>query len=218
MIYIYDILLNFNENLIEFYEWEKSDVIYHIKKIPVFKIETVFMEDILAKKVNLNFSFLNIILNKTEVFDNKRIKTLKFGCLFTDGHKVIGALFNNDATIKKISDLLIDEARDVISISSRCTYLENEYNILGDKKIDYFLTRNEAKIKQCLIEEFNKIYLEKDDLKLKYLYFEYFNKNINDLSLIYKDLMISLNNINHQHFKLYELIKLYSKHTTSLTN
>ena len=33
MIYIYDILLNFNTSLIEFFEWEENDLIKYIKKI-----------------------------------------------------------------------------------------------------------------------------------------------------------------------------------------
>lgn len=32
MVYIYDILLNFNKNLIEYFEWEEKDNIKYIKK------------------------------------------------------------------------------------------------------------------------------------------------------------------------------------------
>ena len=38
MTYIYDILLNFNEEYYEFYDWNKEDTIVHIKKIPIYKI------------------------------------------------------------------------------------------------------------------------------------------------------------------------------------
>ena len=38
MTYIYDILLNFKEELIEFYDWNKNDNIIHIRKIPLLKI------------------------------------------------------------------------------------------------------------------------------------------------------------------------------------
>ena len=33
MSYIYDIILNFNKNLIEFFEWEDSDDIKYVKKV-----------------------------------------------------------------------------------------------------------------------------------------------------------------------------------------
>ena len=35
MNYIYDILINFNENLYDFYDWNLNDQIDHIRKIPV---------------------------------------------------------------------------------------------------------------------------------------------------------------------------------------
>ena len=38
MIYIYDILLNFNTSLIEFFEWEENDLIKYIKKIPIYNL------------------------------------------------------------------------------------------------------------------------------------------------------------------------------------
>ena len=40
MNYIYDIILNFQERIYDFYEWNKTDVITHIRKIPVFKISS----------------------------------------------------------------------------------------------------------------------------------------------------------------------------------
>ena len=40
MIYIYDILLNFNNEFYEFYEWEKSDLLFHIKKFLFIKSKT----------------------------------------------------------------------------------------------------------------------------------------------------------------------------------
>ena len=39
MNYIYDIVLNFNENAYNFYDWYKEDNIELYIKVPVFKIE-----------------------------------------------------------------------------------------------------------------------------------------------------------------------------------
>ena len=218
MIYIYDILLNFNENLYEFYEWEKGDNISHIKKIPIFKVNTSFMNDLISNKIVIDTSINKLLFNKTEVFDNKKIRTIKYACLFTDGYKVIGVLLNEDGSIFKISDLLLDEASDVISISNRCNLINIEYNIIESRNNNYYLTRKELRIKKYLSEELTSIYDSKDNLKLEYLYFEYFNKNLNDIDSIYKELVDSLNNINNKHFKLYELIKLCNKSTSNLTN
>ena len=38
MIYVYDLLLNFQDvdRLVEFFEWSDDDLLEHIKKIPLF--------------------------------------------------------------------------------------------------------------------------------------------------------------------------------------
>ena len=38
MTYIYDVTLNFNEILYDFFEWNNSDTLTHIRKIPMFKV------------------------------------------------------------------------------------------------------------------------------------------------------------------------------------
>ena len=38
MNYIYDIYLNFNKELYDFFDWNKSDKLTHIKMIPIFKV------------------------------------------------------------------------------------------------------------------------------------------------------------------------------------
>ncbi|MBR3660635.1 MAG: hypothetical protein IKN63_01880 [Bacilli bacterium] len=215
MTYIYDILLNFNDEFYEFYEWEKKDNIYHIKKIPVFKVDTLFMENLLENKIEISNDFLNIINNKTEVFEGKKIKLLKYSCLFTDSYKVVGINIEDNSI--KLSDLLLDEALDTLEITKRLQVINISYNIIKEKNISYFETRNELKIKNSLLIEFNNIYKNKDDNKLKYLYFEYFNKSIDDIDLIYIDLINSLQEINSRHLKLFELLKLCNKRIRNLT-
>ena len=38
MNYVYDIYLNLNNVLYDFFDWDKNDKLIHIKKIPIFKI------------------------------------------------------------------------------------------------------------------------------------------------------------------------------------
>ena len=216
MIYIYDILLNFNLDFYEFFEWEKNDMIYHIKKIPIFKVNSKLIEDLINKKIEIDKSFLNLIMNKTEIFDSKRIKNIKYSCLVTDGYKIIGIMIKDKEVY--LSDLLLDEAIDAISISNRCNLIDLEYNIIEIKNINYFETRLEKELRNNLYREINNIYKSGDINKLKYLYFEYFNKNSIDIDLIYNDLIKSLDKINKRHLKLYELIKLCNKKTSNLTN
>ena len=194
MIYIYDILVNFNSDFYEFYEWEKNDPICHIKKMPIFLVDTNFMETLLTKKIILDDPIVYEIYNKTEYFDMKKVKSLKYACLFTDSYRVIAALLDDDYKVIKVSDLLLDEAMDAIDISSRCIFRNITYNIVGTKKDYSFLTRAEIKIKKALIQEIRNAYKEKDLLKLEYLYFEYFNENCNNLDEICEKLMKNIRN------------------------
>ena len=49
MIYIYDVLLNFNTSLIEFFEWEENDLIKYVKKLPIYKVSDDFLNEIKDK-------------------------------------------------------------------------------------------------------------------------------------------------------------------------
>jgi len=211
MIYIYDILLNFNNNYYEFYEWDNEDVLVHIKRIPLIKVNTDMINDVINNKVKVSNELLNTIYNKTELY--KKNKTINYACLLTDSYKVIGILLDKDGYIIKISDLLLDEAEDTINISKKNNIVKIEYNILDNKNLNYYLTRDEINIKKYLLEELNNIYIEKDYDKLKYLYFEYCNKNKDDVNYIYKELKESLNNINDNHRRLYKLLTMTSNLT-----
>lgn len=211
MTYIYDILLNFNNEFYEFFEWEKNDNITLVKKIPLYKVESSLIDNILTKKIKIEDKLVYEILDKCEVIENKKIKKIKYACLFTDTYRVIGILLNNDFKVFKVSDLLLDEAFDTIAISKRCSLSDVAYNIIDNRNINYFKTRNEEKIENYLKEEFKKNKLN-DSLKLSYLYFEYFSKNPTNIELAYTELNNSfLNGITNKHLKLYELIKLSNK-------
>ena len=209
MVYIYDILLNFNNDFYEFYEWEKSDYIYHIKKTPIIKVDANFLDDLLTKKIIIDDPITYTIQNKTELFDNKKTKTLKYVCLLTDTYRVIGILLNDDFSVSKVSDLMLDEALDAIDISRRCNFSNITYNIVGTRKDNIFLTRNEIKIKKYLLSEIKNAYHDNDRGKLEYLYFEYFNKVETDIDKIVIALKESLTlEVNDNHKKIYELLKL----------
>ena len=209
MVYIYDILLNFNNDFYEFYEWEKNDPILHIKRMPIFKVETEFIEDLLTKKVEIDDSLVMSIFNKTEVFDNKKLRTLKYACLFTDTYRVVGVLLGDNYIVSKLSDLLLDEAVDAIDISRRCTLVNPAYNIVGNRKDYSFLTRSEIKVKKYLLSELKNAYKEQAQEKLEYLYFEYFGKIETDSEKIIEEFKETLKTeVNERHLMLFELLKL----------
>ena len=47
MNFIYDILLNFNNEYYEFYDWNNDDKLTHIRKMPIFKISDDALKNII---------------------------------------------------------------------------------------------------------------------------------------------------------------------------
>ena len=73
MNYIYDILLNFNKKIYDIYEWEKNDIITHIRKIPLFIVEKKQLLEIVNNEVIFNQEKLKKIENKTEIFTKNNV-------------------------------------------------------------------------------------------------------------------------------------------------
>ena len=101
MNYIYDLLLNFNEKIYDFYDWNKTDNIRHIKKIPIFKISSSKMKIIKNNKIYFDKTFLDKIYKKTEEFTIKKNRYINYACLFTDGLEVIGIKYDKKITYSK---------------------------------------------------------------------------------------------------------------------
>ena len=81
MTYIYDVLLNFTEErLIEFYEWNQTDIIENIKKIPIFRISSNQLNDLLSYNIKLDKQILAKIKNQTSTY--KRTTDLEYTALF----------------------------------------------------------------------------------------------------------------------------------------
>ena len=105
MNYIYDILLNFNDELYSFYDWNISDNVTHIRKIPFFKVDDITFKNIQNNNVVFSNDFLSKINKKTEAFTNKSVKVITYAFLISNGYDVLAILINNN--LKK-SKLLID--------------------------------------------------------------------------------------------------------------
>ena len=69
MSYVYDLVLNFNNDLYEFYEWKKDDNLYHIKRINLVKVDSNTYNDILDNIVIFNDEFTLSIFNKCESYN-----------------------------------------------------------------------------------------------------------------------------------------------------
>jgi hypothetical protein len=107
---------------------------------------------------------------------------------------------------------LIDEEEDILDISDRLGVLKIQYEIKAKRNNSNNLTRYENNLIKYIKKDLNLCYREKNLSKLKYLYYEYFNKQCDDLDNIYHSLINELKNVNEKHYNLYNLIKLSYMH------
>ena len=198
MNYIYDILLNFNNIPYDIFEWNKDDKILHIRKIPLIKLSTIDLSNLVNKKVIIDKEFLIKIYKRTEQYNKK---VLDYAFLATDGKMVIA--FKIEQNKIKYSQLFLDEEMEVLDFSSNLNVSIIKYQIINDRKIDYLQTRNQQYIRKFIYNQLKKI---NDVDKLNFLYLECFNKKSNDtLKDIYYELDHNFENV---YIKLYKVLKM----------
>lgn len=204
MAYIYDILLNFNKDLIEFFEWKDTDNIKYVKKIVVFKTSSKVINDVIYNEVVFDSNFTKTI-PKYEMNGMKDSGSL---CILTDGLMAMGLLIKNNKPIL-ISRLLLDEEYEVLELANGLDNASIDYEIINSKiKEIGFLTRKEREVKNKLSLEIDKLYEMNKTEKLIYLYYEFTNRESTNVDYIYKYLKDSLNNFDSRHKKLYDILLL----------
>ena len=209
MNYIYDIVINLNQQYYDFFEWNQNDVVYHIRKIPIFKIESQDFLNLVSKNFSINHKFIDMIKNKTDVFANLN-DNLKYCCLFTDGNDVVAVSFDSEGHSTLKSDLLIDEALDISEISLHIKNTNIDYRVIDDLKKPMFLTRDTVKMRHKILKKIENINNENDSI-LKYLYYECFNEEESNRNKILDRIR---NNIQNEEVlaKLNNFFKLISNY------
>lgn len=206
MLYVYDILLNFNKNLIEFFEWDSTDDIKYVRKIPVFAITENEIKDFILYDVAISNEFSTLIDKKALFYDDEMFNI----ALLTDGKICIG-INVLDNKVCYISHMLLDEEQDVLKLykEGRIPKINMSYKkLLRKNDSNNLYTRYEKKIMDNLYYEFTQLYKDKNYEKLNYFYYEYFNEEALDIECAYNSLVNSLNNFNEKHKALYNIIML----------
>ncbi|MDD2181076.1 MAG: hypothetical protein PHW32_01770 [Bacilli bacterium] len=191
MNYIYDVLLNYNKNLYEFYEWNLSDNITHIRKIPLLKIKSSSLLTIKNNKIKIGDELKEQIKNKTEIFSKNKNNYDSYSCLFCDGMEAVAIAFDNDGISIFKSKMLIDEEMEVLEVCDRIVEKEITYNVIKEEILKPFKTRFELEKDSYIKKEIKKI---NDIEKLKYLYYECFNEIEQDKNIILSRINDELNN------------------------
>lgn len=209
---VYDILVNFKKRAYEFYEWNKNDDIEHIKIIPSFKVSDQCLLDFMTSKVSVSDDFLNQISGKSEIFCNHLIKVIDYACVIFNDEACLAVEFNKQGEVIGKSKLLFDEADDIISSGADILETQIQYKIDKKEVLDGNYTRKELNIIRILDKYLDVIFNKAEKDEIKYIYFECFDQNEEDIKKAYHKLKqhvncADLNVIN----KLKLLIKVLKK-------
>lgn len=203
MNYIYDIYINLNTELYDFFEWNKCDNIMHIKKMPIFIINTEPLLNIISHEIILDKNILKSIYNSTELWDKP--KKLNYCAAFSDKENIIIIEFNKDGYSIKKSYLNIDDELDIIDDFDKKIPTSINFKTLS-KKIYCFKTRKEIKMNKFINNELSKI----DNKRLAYLYYECIGKKEENREKEISNLKKLATN-KDKYKKLYDILKLTSK-------
>ena len=188
MDYVYDIVLNFQSVYYEFYEWQPTDKIINIKRIPIYKITN---QDYLNIKNN------NVIIERNTIPKQNKI------FLITSGLEIMGIMIDNNGKVIKKSSLLFEENDDILEDKDEIKLIKIKYNIINKSS-----TKIESRLKKekkiYINKYLNSLDKEKDKYFLKYLYYDIFTIDESDINKIYNCLH-ELSSSNPT--KLYESIK-----------
>lgn len=206
MNFIYDIVLNFNKEYYDFFEWNKKDSIVNIKKIPLFIVNNDIFNSMKYDYVSVNISFIDNIKDKTYTYNRQKIGN---ACLLSNGKQVIGTLFNNNGDLIKRSSLLLDEEEEVLDEIYSNEVTDIDIVKIKKGKSNDSVNRLQKEKKDFLIKYINK---ENNDVNLKYLYYDYFEKDEDDSNKIRDSLINEIkNNWNKKFNDFYEIVKIFNK-------
>lgn len=214
MIYIYDILLNFCdcEEIYDFYEWNQNDTIENIKRIKLVHVDKMMLDDLLYYDGNIDSNFLLKVYRTCEVYTNRKVKTLDYCGLFSDGERVLAIEFDEEGKPIYKSKLLIDEEEEIAILACNLEYFSIVYEKKNRVLENRFFTRSEILIRNYLMKEIEECYSKKNFGKLRFLYEEYFEEESTSYQRMLQALLESMkNSLDSKHMDIYQVLKLANK-------
>ncbi len=208
MNYVYDILSNFNQELYDFYDWDKNDNFTHLRKVPSFRVSKEVLVDLMFKKVKIKGNLLKLIKDKTQVFTKEGVDVIEYCFIVSDSVNALGVILDEDGVVYKRSKFLVSEELEINKCLKTSKIYNVEYNLLSSKTHYSNMTRNEEKVTNLILNELELIMDSTD--KIDYLYYEWFNTNKGKNK--YKKLVSSIKSSytsNHEYMlELLNLLKI----------
>lgn len=175
MNYVYDILSNFNQELYDFYDWDKNDNFTHLRKVPSFRVSKEVLVDLMFKKVKIKGNLLKLIKDKTQVFTKEGVDVIEYCFVVSDSVNSLGVILDEDGVVYKRSKFLVSEELEINKCLKTSKIYNVEYSLLSSKTHYSNMTRNEEKVTNLILNELELIMDSTD--KIDYLYYEWFNTN-----------------------------------------
>ncbi len=218
MLYIYDILVNFMDGnrIYEFFEWDYNDVVEHIRKIPVVRVDQKTFKDFIENEIKVDNEFLGLIKNKTYTYKDK----IEYAVIISNLDRCYALEFNTKGEIVFRSALLIDEEEEIIECSQKLDCLKIEYVILDkyqNLKDNRCFTRREETDKNLLKREIIATYESKNYEKLNYLYEEGYGNDNLQIDQRYSKLLYDIDHSFPSNLKkIVQIIRLTNKKRKAL--
>lgn len=208
MIYVYDILVNLNEKMYDFYDWDDTDDFVHVRRVPMFKVNENVYFDLVTKKVRISQEVMSSIKDKTQVFSSRNIDILPFCAVFTNGNSASLIEFDSKGYTFRKSKFLINEEIEILDIAKNMKVSAVEYNVIQRKVSRNSMIRSESLIVDRILIELEN--LKDDEEKLSYLYYEWFERQdgINKYETLVKDLKRKFTNKHNEFLELLDLLTI----------
>lgn len=208
----YDILVNYQKIAYEFYDWNKTDDVKHIKVIPTFKVSDKCLQDFYNYDLMVDRTFLDMIKDKTEIFIKGLTIKESYACVLFSSYSALSFKFDKQGNVIGKSNLLFDEADDIITTFYSLEETKINYKVTSMEKLNSFYTRYESKMVDDLVNYLKQIQKNSNDYETKYIYFECFNKEIDSSKKAYEKLFNSVNKLDFKVIdKLKNLMKVLKK-------
>ncbi len=191
---INDIYLNFLDIFYPFYEWLKNDKIKLIKNSYVYKVNSKVLGDLKNNKVSIDKTLLK-----------------KEPIIFSDGIELVAVLFDVNGISKLKSSISLNDEEKIFNLTKYLTKIDLKYQIISKDEVNKKL-RCEEHIKKVINEELDNLYKSNNVEKLRYIYYEWFNKEDESIDNIINAMKSMLNkDITNNEIKIYNLISSHYK-------
>lgn len=209
MIFVYDLLVNYNDEAYKFYEWDVNDEIEYLKRSVLIKVSDYLYKKVISKNIIVGETFLASIKEKSEIVKEKKHEKMSYMCIFTNGSDTTGVTFNNNGRIMEFTKFTLQDELELLDIALSLKIKKIDYKEITNNEYSVsFITRDGKKVIKMILRELNMIKDEKD--KINYLYYEWFNKKC-EIDTPYNELVRDIKSFYGEgHTKFLKLLNIIS--------